>query len=208
MRAEQTGIITSLSLLVTLFFMQPCIQLAFWAASTHYWLMSNLSSFSNLNSFSVGLLSIHSSLKIHWYWGLPQLRCRTLHLALLNCTRFVRAHPLSVSRSLWMASLLSSISASSINLVSTENLLRVHSVPLFMSLIKILNNTDHSKDTWGTPLISVFYLDIEPLAVTLQMLPFSQFFIWLTAYLLNPYLSNLAARILWGTMSEALLKFR
>ena len=44
--AEQKGRITSLHLLATLLLMQPRIQLAFWTARAHRWLMSNLPSTS------------------------------------------------------------------------------------------------------------------------------------------------------------------
>ncbi|KAK4807231.1 LOW QUALITY PROTEIN: hypothetical protein QYF61_024351 [Mycteria americana] len=57
-------------------------------------------------------------------------------LALLNLMKFTWAHFSSLSRSLWMASLLSSISTAPLSLVSSANLLRVHSIPLSMSLMK------------------------------------------------------------------------
>jgi len=80
-RAEQSGRITSLNLLDMLLFVQPRIELAFWAVSIFRWLMFSFSSTSTPKSFSAGLLSIPSSLKWYWYWGFPQPRCRTLHLA-------------------------------------------------------------------------------------------------------------------------------
>ena len=75
----------SLDLLVILVFMRPSIRIsqssAFWVASTHYWPISCFSS-SVPGSFSAGPLSLDR------YWGLPQPRCRTLHLALLSLTCF------------------------------------------------------------------------------------------------------------------------
>ncbi|KAK4824839.1 hypothetical protein QYF61_020212 [Mycteria americana] len=62
-----------------------------------------------LKSFSTGLLSIHSLLSLYLCLGLPQLTRRTLPLALLNFMRFTRAYLSSLSRSLWMASLPSSV---------------------------------------------------------------------------------------------------
>lgn len=40
---------------------------------------------------SAGLLSIHSSPNLYWYWGLRWLRCRILDLAVLNCTSIAQA---------------------------------------------------------------------------------------------------------------------
>jgi len=56
-------------------------------------------------SFSPGLLSFHSPSSLYLCLGLPQLRCRTLHLALLNFMRFAQAHFSRLSGCLWMASL-------------------------------------------------------------------------------------------------------
>ncbi|KAK4827388.1 hypothetical protein QYF61_017793 [Mycteria americana] len=73
------------------------------------------SSISTPKSFSAGLLSITSS---------PSL-CRTLHLALLNLTRFTQAHFSSLSRSLWMTPCPSGMSAAPLSFVSSADLLRV-----------------------------------------------------------------------------------
>jgi len=133
-RAEQRGRIPCLDLLPTLLGVQPRVQLASWAASAHCWVMSSFLSTSRPKSFSSGLLSIHSLPSLYLYLGLPQPRCRTLHLALLNLMRLTQAHLSSLSRSLWMASLPSSMSATSRSLVLSANMLRVPSVPLRMSL--------------------------------------------------------------------------
>ena len=83
-RAEYRGRIPSLDLLATLLLMQPRIRLAFWAASTHCWVILSFLSTNTLKYFSLGLLSIPSSPSLYLCLGLPQPRCRTLHLALLN----------------------------------------------------------------------------------------------------------------------------
>ncbi|KAK4822563.1 hypothetical protein QYF61_016132 [Mycteria americana] len=57
------------------------------------------------------------------------------HLALLNLTQLTLAHRSSLSRSLCRAFLPSSRSTLPHNLVSSANLLRVHSIPLSRSLI-------------------------------------------------------------------------
>jgi len=135
---EQRGRITSLALLVMLFLMQPRIQLAFWAASTHCLVTLSFSSTSTPKSFSSGLLSIPSSPSLYCYQRLLQPRCRTLLLALLNLMRFTRAHLSSLSRSLWMASLPSGVSTAPLNLVSSAIWLRVHSIPLSVSLMRYI----------------------------------------------------------------------
>ena len=59
----------------------------------------------------------------------------------------VQTGPLSsLSRSLWMASHPSGVLTAPHSLVSSANVLRVHSIPLSMSLMKILNSTSPSTD--------------------------------------------------------------
>ena len=145
-RGEQRGRIPSLDLLVTLLVMQPRTQLAFWAASAHCHLMLSFLSTNTPKSFFSGLLSIRSLPSLSLCSGLPRPMGRTLHLALLNFTRFTRAHLLRLSRSLWMASLPSSVSTIPHSLVSLANLLRVHSISLSMSPTKMLNSASPSTD--------------------------------------------------------------
>ena len=54
--------------------------------------------------------------------------------------RFTQAHLSSLSRSLWMAPRPSGVSTVALNLVSSADLLRVHSMSLSKSLINILNS--------------------------------------------------------------------
>jgi len=58
---------------------------------------------------------------LYKYLGLPQPKCSTLHLALLNLFRFSWAHFSSLSRSLWMASLPSSVLTAPLSLVLSAN---------------------------------------------------------------------------------------
>ena len=94
--------------MATYILMQPRVQLAFWDAKTHCWLIFSFLSTNTPKSFSTELLSIYSLPILYSCLGLPWPRCRTLHLAL--CMRFAWAHLSSLSRSLWMASLPSNIS--------------------------------------------------------------------------------------------------
>ena len=73
----------------------------------------------------------------------------------------------SLSGSLWMPSCPSGVLTASLSLVSSANLLRVHLIPLSMSLMKKLNSTGPNMDPQGTPLVTNLHLDIEPLTTTL-----------------------------------------
>ncbi|CAM9960428.1 unnamed protein product, partial [Bubo scandiacus] len=72
-------------------------------------------------------------------WGLLWPKCSTRHLALLKLMQLALAHHSSLSRSLCRASLPLSRSTLPPNLVSSANLLRVHSIPSSRSSIKMLN---------------------------------------------------------------------
>jgi len=78
--------------------------------------------------------------------GCPNSGAGPLHLTLLNLMRFTWAHFSRLSRSLWMASHLSGVSTAPLSLVSSADLLRVHSVPLSRSLMKTLSSTHPSMD--------------------------------------------------------------
>lgn len=51
------------------------------------------------------------------------------------------------------------------------NLLGMHSIPLSMSLIMILNSTGANMDQWGTSPVTDVHLDIDLLTTTLRMWP-------------------------------------
>lgn len=70
------------------------------------------------------------------------------------------------------------------------------SVPLAALQMKILNSIDPSMDSWGTPLITDFNLDVEPLTITPWAQPSYWFLIHLTVHPSNPYLSSSAVRML------------
>lgn len=88
------------------------MQLAFWAASVHWWLTSSFSSTETPKIFSTGLLSMSSSC-----WISP---------GLVECT-FTWAHFSSSSRSVWMAFLPSVVPTAL--LILTEGVLRLHLGP-------------------------------------------------------------------------------
>ena len=99
---------TPLSLLATPLVIQPKILLAFWAAKAWCWLMSSFLSIKTpakvllcraaLSEFSQSVLS---------HLGLLQSKNNLFYSNLLNFISFLWAHFSSLSRSLWMASLIS-----------------------------------------------------------------------------------------------------
>ena len=87
--------------------------------------------------------------------------------------------------------------------VSSANLLRVHSVPLSRSLMKMSDSTSPSIDPW---LVTGLQLDFMVLITICYVWQFSQFSVHLAVHLTSPYLISLSMRMLWETMPEALLK--
>jgi len=61
-------------------------------------------------------------------FGIASTWCRTSHLTLLNFMQLAWVHLSSLPRSLWMASLPSSVSTVSLRLVASASFLRVHAV--------------------------------------------------------------------------------
>ena len=119
------------------------------------------------------------------------MQVHNLALCNVNLIRLVRDHLSSLLRSLWMASLPSNVQTTPLSLESSANLLRVHSSPPSMSLIKMSKSTGPKTDPWGTPHVTSLYLAIESLIATLFLWPFKQF---LTHHVVHPsdlHLSNL-----------------
>lgn len=117
--------------------------------------------------------------------------------------RFAWVHSSSLSSSLWMALLPSSKSCVPLSLVSPPNLLRLHSISLSMTSIKILNSLVPNMDPEDHYLLMI---SIELLTATLWIWPSSQFLMHLTVHLSNLYLLNLLTRLLLEPMSKALQK--
>lgn len=84
--------------------------------------------------------------------------CRTLYLALY--TWFTCTHSSRLSRSLWMAFLLSSVSTAPHSSVSSAYL---HSIPIYIT-DEVLNTISANRDLWATPLVADLHLDIEMFA--------------------------------------------
>lgn len=94
--------------------------------------MSGFSSARAPKAFSTRLLSLGSP-SLHTYLG--------LHLSLLNLIWFTWTHFSCLSRTLWMLFLPSVLSVAPASLVSSANLLKVHSIPLSRLLI---NSTQYA----------------------------------------------------------------
>ncbi|KAK4828032.1 hypothetical protein QYF61_022809 [Mycteria americana] len=93
-----------------------------------------------------------------------------------NLIQLAQAHRSSLSRSLCRASLPSSRLTLLPSLLSSANLLRVHSIPLSRSLIKILKKTGPKTKPWGTPLVTSCQLDLTLFTTSLWAQPSSQLF--------------------------------
>mgnify|MGYP001852828837 CR=1 FL=1 len=143
---------------------QSGILLVFQAARVHHWLTY---SFSSTRTPSLFLQDSCQwvLLPVCTHLGLTQLKHDTLHFALLNLIKLMWARFLSLFRSLSMASFPSIVSTASLSLVLSANLLRIHSIQLSRSLIKMLKSTSPMPDPWGTWLITG--LDTELLTTTL-----------------------------------------
>ena len=99
-------------------------------------------------SCSAEMLSVRSFPSLCTYLGLPQPMFNTLHLGLLNLIRFTYAHFSRLFGSLWMTSVPSVVSVAPLSLVSSSDLLRVHSIPLSISLIKMIKITSPKMNLW------------------------------------------------------------
>ena len=138
----------------------------------------------NPKSFLAGLIPV-SSPNLFTYLGSSWHNCNILYLALLSLIWFIWAHFSNFSRSLWVTSLPSIVSVAPLYLVSSANLLRVHSIPLSQSLIKMSKNTSPKKDPWRIPLVTGLHLDVKPLITNLCLWPFNQFLFHWKVHLSN-----------------------
>ncbi|XP_064323789.1 uncharacterized protein LOC135316058 [Phalacrocorax carbo] len=86
--------------------------------------------------------------------------------------------------------------------IATENRL------LARSLMNMLNRTGPSTDPWGTPPVTGLQPDSARLIMTLGVLILSEFCVHLTVPSSNPHFLSLPVRMLWETVSNALLKSR
>jgi len=116
-------------------------------------------------SCSAELLSSRSCPNLCWYVQLFHLRCKTLHLLLLNLIWFIAALLSSLFRSCWMAAQTSAVSAIPTSFVSLAYLLRVGTIPSSRSLMKILIEIGPSISSWDVifQLSSLIWHEIKNL---------------------------------------------
>jgi len=107
-----------------------------------------------------------------------------------------------------MTTFPATVSNAPLSLVPSANMLRLHSTPSSMSLIKMLKSIGPKTDPWGTLLVTGLHLDREPLITTLCLRPFNQFLVHPLVHPSNPHPTNLETGMWRGTMSKALLKSR
>ena len=138
--------ITSLLLLATLLLIWPRMPLAFLATWASCWLMLSEYKPTPPGSFLPHSLPATLPQAYSVVWGccgqsvnfIPLTSAQWFSLTISLCRVF-----LSPGRSTLPPSL-----------ASRADLLRVHSVPWSRSSIKITNKTDHSINTWETPLVN------------------------------------------------------
>ena len=74
------------------------------------------------------------------------------------------------------------------------------------SLIKIRNINGPSTDPWGTPEVTGTECESSPARTTLCVLFSRKLFSHCNVVASMPHLNNLYSKLLWGTLSNALLK--
>ena len=197
--AKYIGRITSFDQMAVLCLMQSKMPFALLAASARYWLTLILLSPTPHVHFSWAALQPLISRLCLWI-VLFNPRCRSQHFLSLNFMMLLIIQCSNVSSSLCMASHPSRQSSAPSSLVSSANLLRMHSNPL---LIKCWTEL--------TPeLIPVEHLlwlstsQMSPHSLQPFELSVSQFITQHSAYLFILLLENLSRRM----ESKSLLKFR
>lgn len=199
-RAEKRENIIILVLLPTLL-MQPRIWFVFWAASAHYQLRHNFPPIITPKSFSTGMLSIPSSPCLYWY---QELTWTSVDL----CTWHIEPHEFLMGPLLELVQFqLGGIpSLGCVNHATQLDVIcKFPKGALYpaMSVMKILYNTGPGMDPSGTPLISDFQLDIEPLTTALWLWPPKQFCTEQSTHRIH--ISSIY-REMWGTMWMAIYR--
>lgn len=128
---------------------QPKIPLTFFLTRTHCWLRYSMVSTRTSRSSPVKLLSSWAAPSTYLDAHFPDAGFNTSSY----WTSWDSCQP-SLSRSLTVAAQLSGISATISSILSSANLLRVHSAPSSKWLMKMVNRTRRNIGPWGTPLTS------------------------------------------------------
>lgn len=86
------------------------------------------------------------------------------------------------------------------------NLLNIHLIPSSRWFLKILKSTVSKIQPWTAPLVTGYQPDVTPFTKTLQDRPISLLIFQCITDMSSCVLNILSRRILWETISNALLK--
>lgn len=167
----------------------------------------NLLSNGTPRSVYAKLLPRQSVPSLYWCLGLCIPWYRTFHLLSLIFMEAQLAHFSGLLRFPWRVALLSIILTVPSKVVSSVDLLKVHSLPSSWSL-KTLQNIGPSIDPWWMSLVTGHQLDFPPNSATLWVRQSSQFSTHFLTHICSPYLTNLTKRRLWQSVSKTMLKPR
>lgn len=123
-------------------------------------------------------------------------KCWSQYLALLNLIQLMSAHLSSLSESLYRG------------LELPANLMRMQQIPSARSFIKILNKTSPKPESWGTPLVPGWQLDLTPFTTMLWIWQLSHFFNQCSVHSSKPWAASFPRRMLWEIVSNIILKSR
>ena len=197
--------ITALLLLATVFLIQARMPLAFLATWAHCWLM-----FSRLSTNHPQVLFRRAAFQpllpkpavLH---GVVVTKVQDLALGLAV------PHTVGLSPSIQAVQIpLQSLPPSSRStvppcLVSSANSLREHSIPSPRSLIKMLHKAGPNTEPWRTSLVTGHQPDLTPFTTTLCARPSRRFFTQRRVHPSKPRAASFSRRMLWETVSTALL---
>ena len=206
--AQYSLVITSPLLYETFLFITPSILRAFFLAVVTCSDADSLVFTFTPKSFSFSIctnLCPPISYAVS-YLALPM--CITLHLLKLNFICHVSDHSTSLSRSAWRTSWSCFPSIILKTFRSSANFKTVLFTSSSIEFMNIKNSKGPRTDPCGTPLSTSFHPDLVPFRRTLCWRPESQFSIQCNILVLIPCHFSCKHNLLWGTLSNALLKSR
>ena len=188
--------------------MAPSIRSALFRASSTWSLDESLLWTIIPRSFSLSICP--SSWPSIWYvcWLTIFPVCMTLHLLKLNFICQSSDHLNNVFKSDWKISLSWHPSITLTTLISSANFSTLLFISLSIELTNIIKSNGPKTEPWGTPLMTSFHSDLHPFKITLCWRPDSHSSIQLSNVPLIPWALSCISSLLWGTLSNALLKSR
>ena len=158
----------TLPLLVIPLLMEASSLFAYFAAAAHCSLILSLLCTRTPRSLLTQLLPSQVDPSLRYTPGLCSLRCKTLHLSLLNFIKFLLTHSSSLSMSSCRVAVPSEVFISSLSLISLANFVMVHLISSSRWLMKIFDSIGPYIDCCGTPLVTGYH---HSLGVTSQPVP-------------------------------------